>query len=83
VLDEGDESTARLRSPTTLIADARKAGLSVEAWTFRDEPRFLAADYGGDPLAEYRQFYALGVNGVITDFPGTALRARTSASSAR
>ena len=74
--DEADESSARLGPPTTLIADANRAGLLVDAWTFRDEPRFLAAEYGGDPLAEYRQFYALGVDGVITDFPQSALLAR-------
>jgi glycerophosphoryl diester phosphodiesterase len=74
--DETDEASARLGPPTTLIADAKGAGLFVDAWTFRDEPRFLAADYGGDPLAEYRQFQALGLAGVITDFPQTALLAR-------
>jgi glycerophosphoryl diester phosphodiesterase len=74
--DESDESGLKLAMPTSLISDAHAAGLSLEAWTFRDEPRFLAADYAGDPLAEYRQFFALGVDGVISDFPKTACAAR-------
>lgn len=71
--DGVDASRSRLGSPTSLIDDAHRAGLFVDAWSFRDEPRFLAADYGGDPAAEYRQFFALGVDGMITDFPETAL----------
>ena len=74
--DEADESGLKLGTPMSLLSDAHAAGLSVEAWTFRDEPRFLAADYAGDPLAEYRQFFALGVDGVISDFPKTACAAR-------
>jgi hypothetical protein len=27
----------------------------------------------GDPLAEYRQFFQLGVDGLFSDFPDTAL----------
>ncbi len=71
-----DVSTVTLGSPTSLIEDAHRAGLFVDAWTFRDEPQFLAADYQGDAIAEYRQFFSLGVDGVITDFPHTALCAR-------
>lgn len=74
--DEGDESYLHLASPMSLVSDARSAGLWIEAWTFRDEARFLAAEYRGDPSAEYRQFYELGVHGVVTDFPATALAAR-------
>ncbi|TCP15118.1 glycerophosphoryl diester phosphodiesterase [Crenobacter luteus] len=67
---------ARLLAPTSLIGDAHAAGLAVHAFTFRDEPRWLAADYRGDPAAEYRLFYSLGVDGVFSDFAGTALAAR-------
>jgi glycerophosphoryl diester phosphodiesterase len=35
----------------------------------------LAADYGGDPAAEYRQFAALGVDALFSDFPDTAVAA--------
>jgi glycerophosphoryl diester phosphodiesterase len=48
----------------------------VHTWTFRNERRRLAADYGGDPLREYRQFFRLGVDGVFSDFTDTAVEAR-------
>jgi glycerophosphoryl diester phosphodiesterase len=65
-----------LLPPTSLVRDAHAAGLLVHPYTFRSEPRFLAKDYGGDPLAEYRRFFALGVDGVFSDFPDTAVKAR-------
>jgi glycerophosphoryl diester phosphodiesterase len=45
--------------------------LFVHAYTFRNEARFLAADYRNNPELEYRQFIQLGVDGYFTDFPGT------------
>ena len=69
--------TWRLTRPSGLVADAHAAGLLVHAYTFRNEARYLAADYAGDPAAEYRQFYALGVDGVFSDFAETAVTART------
>ena len=65
-----------LLPPTSLVADAHKAGLVVHPYTFRDEPEFLAPDYGLDPVKEYLQFYWLGVDGVFSDFGDTAVRAR-------
>lgn len=67
---------ARTQPPTSLIADAHKAGLFVHAYTFRNEKRRLAFDYAGNPQAEYLQFYRLGVDGVFSDFTDTALAAR-------
>jgi glycerophosphoryl diester phosphodiesterase len=61
---------------TDLIARAHRAGLMVHAYTFRDEPRYLIKPYNSDPVAEYRRFYALGLDGVFSDFPATALSAR-------
>jgi glycerophosphoryl diester phosphodiesterase len=58
--------------PTSLIADAHKAGLFVHAYTFRDEPQYLTKTYHGDPKAEYRAYFSLGVDGVFTDFSTTA-----------
>ncbi|MBG6073725.1 MULTISPECIES: glycerophosphodiester phosphodiesterase [unclassified Polaromonas] len=69
---------ASSQPPTTLIADAHKAGLFVHAYTFRNEQRRLAFDYNKDPKAEYLQFYRLGLDGVFSDFPDTALEARAS-----
>jgi len=61
---------------TTLVEDAHRAGLMVHPWTFRSDSPFLAPEYGGDPGREYAQFFALGVDGLFTDFPDDALRAR-------
>ena len=72
-VNEADTNTL---APTTLVDDAHKAGLFVHPYTFRNEQRRLAADYKGDPKAEYKQFYALGVDGLFSDFADTALAAR-------
>ncbi|MDB5288844.1 MAG: glycerophosphoryl diester phosphodiesterase [Phycisphaerales bacterium] len=68
-MDGASPGTTCLGPPTSLVADAHAAGLLVHAWTFRNESRFLAADYAGDPRREYEQFESLGVDGFITDFP--------------
>ena len=66
----------RLLSPTSLIKDARAAGLLVHPWTFRSDGSFLAPEYKGDPGKEYDQFFSLGVNGLFSDFSDTAVQAR-------
>ena len=68
-------SAGELEAPTTLVADAHRAGLKVHIWTIRADREFLAAGYRGDPLAELRQFRELGVDGVFTDFPDLAVKA--------
>jgi glycerophosphoryl diester phosphodiesterase len=70
------EAARILAEPNDLIARAHKAGLLVHTWTFRNEQRRLARDYGGDPVQEYLQFYKLGIDGVFSDFPDTAVAAR-------
>ncbi|MDD2547803.1 MAG: glycerophosphodiester phosphodiesterase [Burkholderiaceae bacterium] len=62
--------------PTTLVADAHKAGLFVHAYTFRNEARRIPADFKNDPKAEYKAFFRLGLDGVFSDFPDTAVAAR-------
>lgn len=62
----------RLLPPTSLVADAHRAGLAVHPWAFRSDPPFLAPEYEGDPAREYRQFRDLGVDGVFSDFPDHA-----------
>ena len=73
-----DADTTAL-APTSVIDDAHRAGLFVHAYTFRSEAFLLAQGYGGDPQAEYRQFFALGVDGVFSDFPDQAVRALAGA----
>ncbi|PZV19142.1 MAG: hypothetical protein DCF20_03005 [Pseudanabaena sp.] len=58
-------------APTSLIQDAHGAGLVVHPYTFRNEPRYLASNYNGNPEAELQQFINLGVDGFFDDFPGT------------
>lgn len=72
----GENPDKSLKAPTTLVRDAHAAGLVVHPYTFRNEPRFLAADYQGDPQAEYLQFFKLGVDGLFSDFSDTAVKAR-------
>jgi glycerophosphoryl diester phosphodiesterase len=71
-----DERDRVALAATSLIADAHAAGLQVYTWTFRSEPKRLASDFKGDPAAEYRAFYALGVDGLFSDFPDQAVKAR-------
>ncbi|WPH14454.1 glycerophosphodiester phosphodiesterase [Variovorax paradoxus] len=71
-----NDADATSVSPTTLIADAHKAGLFVHPFTFRNESRRLAADYNKDGRNEYAVYYKLGVDGVFTDFTDTAIAAR-------
>ncbi|NBJ10031.1 glycerophosphodiester phosphodiesterase [Microvirga arsenatis] len=71
-----DEQDRVLAAPTTVVKDAHAAGLQVFTWTFRNEPKRLASTFKGDPAAEYKAFYALGVDGLFSDFPDTAVKAR-------
>ncbi len=71
-----DERDRVLMAPTQVVANAHDAGLFVHPYTFRSEARRLASDYRGDPKAEYRRFFALGVDGVFSDFPDQAKAAR-------
>nr|WP_261802536.1 glycerophosphodiester phosphodiesterase [Variovorax sp. PAMC28562] len=73
-----NDADATSITPTTLVADAHKAGLFVHPFTFRNENRRLPIDYAGDPKNEYLAYYRLGVDGVFTDFTDTAIAARTT-----
>ncbi len=62
----------RALAPTSLVNDAHRAGLLVHPYTFRNEASTLLQDYNSDPQLEYTQFFNLGVDGLFTDYPGTA-----------
>ncbi|HEV8172086.1 MAG TPA: glycerophosphodiester phosphodiesterase family protein, partial [Actinoplanes sp.] len=76
-------ATGELLAANPLVYDAHQAGLVVHAWTFRAENRFLPADFRigtdpdarGDGITEYELFLRLGVDGVFTDHPDTAVAA--------
>jgi glycerophosphoryl diester phosphodiesterase len=78
------DADGRSLAPTSFVRDAHRAGLLVHPYTFRNENSFLPLELrsGDDPaaygsaLAEYRQFFALGVDGVFTDNADTAVAAR-------
>lgn len=74
----GGETDAdkKLLRPSEFVQNAHHAGLFVHAWTFRNEAQYLASDYNGKPIAEYLQYFALGVDGLFSDFPDTAVKAR-------
>jgi glycerophosphoryl diester phosphodiesterase len=78
-----DASGASL-APTSFVEDAHDAGLVVHPYTFRNENQFLPLELRsspdpnayGDAIAEYEQFYGLGVDGLFSDNPDTAVEAR-------
>ncbi|MEU9884931.1 glycerophosphodiester phosphodiesterase [Sphaerisporangium sp. NPDC051011] len=82
----GDEGRG---APTSLVTDAHRAGLPIHVWTVRPENAYLPAGFRtGDPKAPgyaaahgdvegwLTRLYGLGVDGVFTDDPGVASRAR-------
>ncbi|MEU4789017.1 glycerophosphodiester phosphodiesterase [Micromonospora tulbaghiae] len=78
------DAAGRLLAPTSVIRDAHRQKLVVHAWTFRAENQFLPVDFriGTDPNArgditsEYELFLDLGLDGVFSDHPDTAVAAR-------
>ena len=72
-LDERDRVNLK---PSSLVTNAHSAKLFVHPYTFRSDASRLVSDYKGDPAAEYKLFYSLGVDGVFSDFPGDAVKAR-------
>ena len=70
-----------LGTPTSVIADAHAAGLTVHGWTFRLENQFLPAEFRsstdpnapGDLLGELRVFVNAGMNGAFSDQPDVAV----------
>lgn len=71
-----DERDRKLLAPTDVVTNAHKLGLVVHPYTFRSEQRRLASDYQGNAINEYLAFYALGVDGLFSDFADTAFAAR-------
>jgi len=83
------DGSNRLMAPTTLVRDAHRADLVVHPWTFRNENFFLPEDFRhgnsahpsylratGDSPGEYALFYRLGIDGLFTDNPDTAVATR-------
>jgi glycerophosphoryl diester phosphodiesterase len=74
-----------LGAPSSLVADAHRAGLLVHPYTFRAENQFLPAELraGIDPTAygkaldEHMTFLRAGVDGLFTDQADVGVLART------
>jgi len=75
---KGSTPQSSTQDATSVVADAHKLGLFVHVFTFRNEKKYLAADYHGDPSLEYLKFFRLGVDGVFTDFTHTGIGARAA-----
>lgn len=58
-----------------IVANAHAAGLKVIIWTLRNDR--LDAYYKGDTMQEYLDLFAMGVDGVFSDFADTAVAARS------
>ena len=71
-----DDSDKTATPPTSVVEMAHRLGLMVHPFTFRNEPRYLAADYGQQPTSEYIQFFQLGVDGLFSDMADTAVTGR-------
>jgi glycerophosphoryl diester phosphodiesterase len=78
------DASNHLMAPTSLVADAHRAGLLITPYTFRNENNFLPADFQrgtnpagyGNAIAEYRLFFEVGVDGMFSDNSDTAVLAR-------
>ncbi len=58
---------------TNVVRQFQKANVSVFVYVLRNEYITLAFDYFSDPTVEIATFVeAAGVDGLITEFPGTA-----------
>jgi len=74
-----------LAEPTSVIADAHRAGLEVHGWTFRAENTFLPTEFRsstdpaahGDMAGEITVFLEAGMDGLFSDHPDLAVAAAT------
>jgi glycerophosphoryl diester phosphodiesterase len=73
-----------LTEPTTVVADAHAAGLTVVPYTVRAENKFLPADFQsstdpaafGDAFGFFRVLFEQDIDGVFSDHPDIAVTAR-------
>ncbi|MER5381244.1 glycerophosphodiester phosphodiesterase [Streptomyces sp. NPDC002688] len=79
------DAAGNLTQPTTLVADAHRAGLILHPYTMRNENPFLpasfrrgtAADAYGDAFGAFKVYFETGIDGVFSDNADTALLARS------
>jgi glycerophosphoryl diester phosphodiesterase len=69
------DATGKLAKPTSLVADAHRAGLVVHPYTFRVENNFLPAEFdssavaadSGNLFGEIAAYRKAGIDGLFTD----------------
>jgi glycerophosphoryl diester phosphodiesterase len=79
------DAAGRSLAPTDFVQRAHQAGLLVHPYTFRNENQFLPLELRsnadpnayGNAIAEYEQFFKLGVDGLFSDNSDTAVEARS------
>ena len=64
-----NEADRKVLPATDLVARAHARGLLVHPYTFRNEGKRLAFDYGGNPINEYLRFYEAGSTGCSPTSP--------------
>lgn len=64
----------KLGTPTQFVQKIHAKNMKIHAYTFRNEDRYLAVDYGQDENLEYQMFEQLGVDGLFTDFAASLHR---------
>ncbi|MFF6782396.1 glycerophosphodiester phosphodiesterase family protein [Streptomyces sp. NPDC012510] len=77
------DSSGRLTTPTSLVADAHAEGLILHPYTMRNENSFLPADFRkgtdanayGDAFGAFKVYFETGIDGIFTDNPDTGLLA--------
>lgn len=72
-----NDADRKLLAPSRVVEYAHANNLLVHPYTFRNEQRRLARDFKGAPINEYRMFYQHGIDGLFSDFPDTAVAARS------
>ncbi len=85
------DASGAIDEPSSLVRDARRAGLKVTVYTVRNENQFLPTNLriGTDPNAfgdvrgELFALFDAGVDAVFADFPDTAVQARAAWSTRR
>ena len=73
-----ETTEGKLGLPTNLVKWAKEAKLLVHPYTFRSDASLLHSEYENDPQKEYQKFFELGVDGVFSDFPEDAAKAKST-----
>lgn len=72
-----NEADRTLLPASAVVADAHARGLLVHPYTFRSEASRLPLEDLGAPGNEYQRFFALGVDGLFSDFAEDAVAGRS------